>query len=175
MEITENRDRLPQAVVCASDHMALGLAAELEQRGVRVPEDIAITGYDAAETNDDRVIPLTSVDIPAKVDGEYAAKWIDAEINGRSLENYRSSASIHWGKSCGCEQCTEKPGKRDVTAWDMNAQPGRYGSYYNHMMEDLLSQRDYREFYNTIFQYAHTDGNMSSFSLCLNEYWKCPD
>ena len=27
MEITENRDRLPQAVVCASDHMALGLAA----------------------------------------------------------------------------------------------------------------------------------------------------
>ena len=77
--------------------MALGLAAELEQRGVRVPEDIAITGYDAAETNDDRVIPLTSVDIPAKVDGEYAAKWIDAEINGRSLGNYRSSASIHWG------------------------------------------------------------------------------
>ena len=175
MEITENRDRLPQAVVCASDHMALGLAAELEQRGVRVPEDIAITGYDAAETSDDRVIPLTSVDIPAKVDGEYAAKWIDAEINGRSLENYRSSASIHWGKSCGCEQCTEKPGKRDVTAWDMNAQPGSYGSYYNHMMEDLLSQRDYREFYNTIFQYAHTDGNMSSFSLCLNEYWKFPE
>lgn len=175
MEITENRDRLPQAVVCASDHMALGLAAELEQRGVRVPEDIAITGYDAAETNDDRVIPLTSVDIPAKVDGEYAAKWIDAEINGRSLENYRSSASIHWGKSCGCEQCTEKPGKRDVTAWDMNAQPRSYGSYYNHMMEDLLSQRDYREFYNTIFQYAHTDGNMSSFSLCLNEYWKFPE
>lgn len=57
----------------------------------------------------------------------------------------------------------------------MNAQPRSYGSYYNHMMEDLLSQRDYREFYNTIFQYAHTDGNMSSFSLCLNEYWKFPE
>lgn len=38
---------MPDAVICASDHMAIGLANRLIEHGIKVPEDIVITGYDA--------------------------------------------------------------------------------------------------------------------------------
>ena len=81
--LLDSRDELPDAVVCASDQMALGLAAELEKKGIKVPGDIAVVGYDASDANDERMIPLTSVDIPATHDGIYVADWVDAKISGR--------------------------------------------------------------------------------------------
>jgi DNA-binding LacI/PurR family transcriptional regulator len=36
----------PQAVVCASDTMAISLCDAFKKRGIRVPDDIAVTGYD---------------------------------------------------------------------------------------------------------------------------------
>jgi LacI family transcriptional regulator len=39
---------LPDAIACASDSMAVGAMAAIEQAGLRVPEDVAITGFDDA-------------------------------------------------------------------------------------------------------------------------------
>lgn len=174
-ELCDNRGSLPDAVVCASDYMAIGLASELEHRGIRVPEDIAVTGYDASDMNDERAVPLTSVDIPAKEDGVYAADWIDAQLTGREIKVQRGRSAIHIGRSCGCRRCVDRQTMTDYKRWDVGGQMGGYDSYYNHMMEDLLSQRDYRGFYNTVFQYANPDGGFGHFSLCMNEYWNSPD
>lgn len=38
---------MPDAVVCASDHMAIGLANRLIKHGIKVPEQVIVTGYDA--------------------------------------------------------------------------------------------------------------------------------
>ena len=37
---------LPRAIVCATDLLALGLMARLKEHGVRVPQDLAVTGFD---------------------------------------------------------------------------------------------------------------------------------
>ena len=37
---------MPEAVVCASDHMAIGLANRLAAKGIKVPEQVIVTGYD---------------------------------------------------------------------------------------------------------------------------------
>ena len=39
----------PDAIACASDSMAVGAMAAIEQAGLRVPGDIAVTGFDDAE------------------------------------------------------------------------------------------------------------------------------
>jgi len=39
----------PDAVICASDHMAIGLVNALVRGGVRVPEDVIVTGFDASQ------------------------------------------------------------------------------------------------------------------------------
>jgi DNA-binding LacI/PurR family transcriptional regulator len=36
----------PTAVVCVNDFMALGVLREMQQRRIRVPEDVSITGFD---------------------------------------------------------------------------------------------------------------------------------
>ena len=202
--LLENRKDLPDAVVCASDQMALGLAAELEKRGIKVPGDIAVVGYDSTDTNDERPIPLTSVDIPAVQDGIYVADWVDAKLSGRTPAKYVSRSRIHWGRSCGCGQCVDTgralnrgidqaantqgyvqdihcsalnrdKDQADIKAWDTDFQYGSCGTYYDHLMEDLLSQTDYRGFFNTVFQYIHPDDDFRKFSICMNEYWNAPE
>lgn len=51
----------PTAVMCANDLIALGLLQRLSLGGVRVPDDIAIVGFDDLEWAGAAVIPLSSV------------------------------------------------------------------------------------------------------------------
>ena len=39
-------DEMPEVIMCANDHMALAVVSELIKRGIRVPEDICVSGYD---------------------------------------------------------------------------------------------------------------------------------
>lgn len=39
-------DELPECIVCANDNMAIGAMQALHEAGLRVPEDVAVTGFD---------------------------------------------------------------------------------------------------------------------------------
>lgn len=41
-----SRGHYPEAIVCANDHMAVSVIDELAKRGVKVPEDVLVTGFD---------------------------------------------------------------------------------------------------------------------------------
>src|SRR5690606_20542711 len=56
--------RRPTAVFCANDMVALGLEQQLLRDGIRVPEDIAIVGYDDLEWASVSSVPLTTVRQP---------------------------------------------------------------------------------------------------------------
>ena len=47
--LAKNKDDLPEAVACANDCMAIGVAKALVDNGIRVPEDVAVIGYDSNE------------------------------------------------------------------------------------------------------------------------------
>jgi len=51
----------PDAITCASDSMAVGAMVAIEQAGLRVPEDIAVTGFDDADFAATVVPALTTV------------------------------------------------------------------------------------------------------------------
>ncbi|MEV2276606.1 LacI family DNA-binding transcriptional regulator [Nocardiopsis sp. NPDC049922] len=55
------RDRPPTAVVASNDRCALGLVETLVRAGVRVPEDVAVVGYDDSRTARLSFLDLTSV------------------------------------------------------------------------------------------------------------------
>ena len=175
IEVMTERERIPDGIICANDYMAMGLAAELEKRGKKIPGDIALAGYCTLDMNDERVEYLTSVDVPVKADGRYAASWFDASFRGAEPPKRKRGTKLHIGKSCGCKACGSGKKRRERSVWEKSGEVAENVSYYNHMLEDLLSQHDYREFYNTIFQYSNAEGDSKSFSLCLNEYWDDPD
>lgn len=73
-------DDRPSAVFCANDMLALGLLQELVLRGVRVPEEIAIVGFDDLDWAGAATVPLTSVRQPRALLGQTAVRMILDEI-----------------------------------------------------------------------------------------------
>ena len=75
-------DRRPDGIVAANDHLACGIVFGLIASGVRVPEDIAVVGYDDIEFASVAAVPLTSVRQPAREMGRRAAELLIARIAG---------------------------------------------------------------------------------------------
>lgn len=65
------REGLPEAIVAASDHTALGLIRAFVENGIRVPRDVSVVGFDDIEGCDVFLPPLTTVrqDFPALARG----------------------------------------------------------------------------------------------------------
>ncbi|RZD54563.1 LacI family transcriptional regulator [Streptomyces albidoflavus] len=72
----------PTAVFCANDLLALGVLQSMYAAGVRIPEDLALVGYDDIEFASAAAVPLTSVRQPAVTMGTLAAQMLLAEIEG---------------------------------------------------------------------------------------------
>lgn len=66
----------PTAVFCSNDMMALGMLQTLDHSGIRVPEDIALVGYDDLEWAGIAMIPLTTVRQPRRLLGRTAVEMI---------------------------------------------------------------------------------------------------
>lgn len=81
LELVERRaeDR-PTAIFCANDMLALGVLQELVQHGVRVPQDVAIVGFDDLDWASTSTVPLSSVRQPRDLLGRTAVRMILDEI-----------------------------------------------------------------------------------------------
>ncbi len=91
-------EELPQALVCANDNMAIGAIKAFRENGIRVPEDIAITGFDNCDLAE--VVGLTTVDIPNYERGYLAAQYLVENINGKNnVEPFKISAKVKWRKT----------------------------------------------------------------------------
>ncbi|THA71072.1 LacI family transcriptional regulator [Streptomyces sp. A0958] len=77
----------PTAVFCANDLLALGVLQAMYSAGVRVPEDIAIVGYDDIAFAAAAAVPLTSVRQPAVAMGTLAAELLIEETEGAPHEH----------------------------------------------------------------------------------------
>jgi DNA-binding LacI/PurR family transcriptional regulator len=72
------KKKLPTAIFCESDEMAFGVMKSIRKKGLRVPEDISVIGYDDHEFAE--VIGLTTISQPVKFLGQLAASQIMAKI-----------------------------------------------------------------------------------------------
>ena len=96
--------QLPEAIVCGTDAIALGLISALGTRGVRVPDDVAVTGFDGLTTARTHLVDLTTVVQPRR---RMAAAAIDLIAERRDRLNAPPQAlfclhHLYIGKSCGC-------------------------------------------------------------------------
>ncbi len=54
----------PTAIICVNDIMAVGALRELRERGLRVPQDVSVTGFDNVKLSEFCYPALTTVHIP---------------------------------------------------------------------------------------------------------------
>lgn len=77
----ELEDR-PTAVFCASDEIAFGFMSALNKRGVNVPDDVSVVGFDDIDIARHFIPPLTTIRQPRDRMGEIAARKLLASISG---------------------------------------------------------------------------------------------
>jgi LacI family transcriptional regulator len=81
--------RRPTGVFCANDLLALGVLQQVLQLGLRVPDDIAIVGYDDIEFAGAAAVPLTSVRQPRHRLGLTAGQLLLEETSGDEGHEHR--------------------------------------------------------------------------------------
>jgi len=162
---------LPRAVACANDCMAIGLAKSLLSMNIRIPEDVAIVGYDSSDEGKYAPIPVTSVTVPAREFGSYAADAVSDMFAGREIKKFEEKPRLFIGGTCGCGLESLKPVINLRKTWDTDSSSNSIYSAFNHMDEDMLTQYSFYGLMSTIFSYVYQIREFESFYICLNEGW----
>ncbi len=91
------------AVVAANDNMALGVIDVLKARGVRVPRDVAVTGFDDLLLSRYAPVPLTTVRQPLAEVAVTALDTVYRQLQGEPVPEDRFlTARFVQRESCGC-------------------------------------------------------------------------
>lgn len=94
---------LPDALVCASDQTALGVLRALREQGVRVPEDVAVTGFDDIPVVRHIRPALTTVHQPIFELGEVGVTTLLRRLDDPDAPTPAPLATtIALRRSCGC-------------------------------------------------------------------------
>ncbi|MFG6457681.1 LacI family DNA-binding transcriptional regulator [Roseateles sp. BYS96W] len=90
----------PTAVFCANDEMAIGLLAHFQERGVAVPHDASVLGYDDTPSAAFAAPRLTSVHIPSHAVTQAGVHWLLNRCYGMALPvSRRFDISVTWRAS----------------------------------------------------------------------------
>jgi phosphoserine phosphatase RsbU/P len=105
--LVDERGAAFDAVAAASDAMALGVIDALRARGRRVPEEIAVVGFDDVEEARFAAPALTTVRQPLREQGELAVEILLALRRGEPIaEQITLSTELVTRRSCGCSART---------------------------------------------------------------------
>lgn len=74
--------RRPDAVFVASDTMAMGALRALREAGIRVPQDMAIIGFDGLPSSENATPSLTTIHQPVTNTGARAVHMLNDLVNG---------------------------------------------------------------------------------------------
>lgn len=92
----------PDAVVCFNDNFALGVISEATRRGVKIPEQMAVTGCDGEDWTGYGAIPITTIIQPAEAIARKTSELLMAMLAGESSTKEQTllPCEISWRISC---------------------------------------------------------------------------
>ncbi|WP_296053037.1 LacI family DNA-binding transcriptional regulator [uncultured Alteromonas sp.] len=93
---------LPDAIVCAADIIAVGVLQQLKEAGVRVPEDIAVVGFDNIQLAAFTTPGLTTVQQNTAQAGEKLVENLLLAIEGHPTDDHLLATNLVVRQSCGC-------------------------------------------------------------------------
>ena len=158
----------PEAVVCGNDVSAIILCNALIEGGIRVPEDIAVTGYDASPEAKQNSPSITSYSRPNFQLGAEAVRRLYRIITGKICGKVRNEyGGLSFGQSCGCRRSTDirkKESRSDIIN-------NRYENYflYGDMLFDITNTGNIQDFADRLDNYTYFLHKMKKLRICLTD------
>ena len=141
----------PEGIVCASDNMALSLCDALKKHGIRVPEDIRVTGYDGSMNASLHEPVLSTVSGKDEFLGQAAVMKLHEMMGGSAADaEITAEITVKYGTSCGCSA------EKAAESHQLNIN--------EYMERDFLYNCTYREYYMT----SNFIGQMSDSASLTN-------
>lgn len=120
LKMMAEKQELPDGIVCYNDQIAVQVIETLEGLGIRVPENVSVTGYDNS-LYAQRGTGITTIAHPQEKMGEMAAELLLEKLNGvpeeeSKVERVIQPELIIRGSCCEAKNCTDIPGGEICTA-----------------------------------------------------------
>ena len=175
---------MPEAVICASDHMAIGLTNRLRKHGIQVPEQILVTGFDATREAAFNDVYISSYEPGISQTAAEAVNRIHAVLEPgvpcREIDD-SGKTGMRMGESCGCPTDIRYWKKRINSAllhqkhnWSEIGNSNENGVCLlleSYMSEGVTSASDYMNCIDKIYGYVYLLHPYGDFWLCLKENW----
>ena len=166
-----NEKKLPDAFACANDYMAIGIVDTLKKYGVKVPEDVLVTGYDSSDIGHHFEVPISSIDLPSKEYGIYAADCVKCLFEGKTIKEFKGQSDMYIGHSCGCNEKNLLDVDEQRQILNNISKQNMFLAGINSMMEDIVLQTSFKSLMDCIRTYSYQIREFELFRLCLNDVW----
>ncbi len=169
----ESSLEFPEAIICANDNMAIAAMNALTVHGVRVPEDVTVSGFDYTYNARNYAPSLTSVERPLERVGQLACQKIIQHLQGVPQDRRVTlETRCYFSQSCGCSDMplmdTDEFKKRNFGVLESFSEDV---SMLNRM-SSALAECDNLEEYVVHLQRFIPEIGAKEFYLCLCDNWQ---
>lgn len=166
-------ETIPQAIICANDYMAITVAGALEDRGISVPDMIAVSGFDDIADAGELSPSITTATMPAVEMGKEALDKIDRINKGLDEDKYSYIKSITIiRESCGCNYDSDHEKKKGSKHFfNYLEKINRETIRNSYMSADLTGKTKLEDVYESIHKYVYENTGFTDFYLCLHRDW----
>lgn len=163
----------PDSIICYNDRMAISLMDILYRHGYRIPEDIAVAGFDYLDIGQNILPALSTVTFPVYEMGQKAMELLLDAMNGAPLPNTTVLvAEPLYHNSCGCSKKKNKP----LCLYEQHLME-HINILENSMLNDikmssaLCSVRDLDEGMELLEKFLPRIQNCHELYICLYQNW----
>lgn len=165
--------KFPEAIICANDNMAISVMNTLTKYGIRVPDDVCVSGFDYTYNARNYAPSLTSVERPLERVGQLACQRIAAHLEGNPHERRTIlETRCRFTGSCGCNRDpaadVDEFRKRNFHVQESFANDVSLDS----RMASALAECDNLDEFAQILQKFIPEIHAEEFYLCLCDSWK---
>jgi diguanylate cyclase (GGDEF)-like protein len=163
----------PQAIICANDFMAITVCNALRERGISVPDDIAVSGFDDIEDSAEYNPSITTARMPVFEMGVEAVDKIHKHNLGKEQRrNTYMKTSAIYRESCGCKKnwyLESNERRRNHIAVREALKSAIYRNAG--MSTDLTGLTRLEDVNEKIKTYVYDNVGFNNFYMCLKKDW----
>ncbi len=169
-EMLASKEELPQAVVCGNDDIAMGFCSVLRECGIKIPAQVAVSGFDNTFEARNYVPRLTTVDRALENLGREAVHKLKKYWAGENTSMLEVFPAVPvFAGSCGCER------PEDVDIYSVRRRYLQMVDHYeknltdsNLMIEELNDSKTFDDFLQRLRKYVEML-ECDRFYFCLDK------